>query len=341
MEVSRGDPRWTSSSARTCQQCNSKFTMLLRKHHCRACGQLVCHSCSPYKTAELARVCRQCNALSRGASVTAVPDAYSLVDAAAHGDIIEVETWLAAGVHVQAQERAGGFTALHLAASNNHPEVVKLLLLRGADVDAAAFDGKTPLHLAAAHGAAAAVAALLKADASEASEDDNGDRPWHLALAADATDVMAQLQQQPARKEFPPPEPSGPGRFMRESAVVAAQPPTLVLPTRGRLTQRGLEVLDPAAQALQANLMAVKDEELKVVQKRQWQHDIGRLSVSRWKAIGSVAVVSPHLLLFFLCVFSGWFVCGLCLVCLLMCLAAACTLGGAGFCCPRNPSRAD
>ncbi len=81
-------------------------------------------------------------------------------------------------------------------------------------------------------------------------------------------------------------------------------PNALVLPARPRLLVRGLggeslavsgavivnssarvpmclcgSVLDPAAQALQANLMAVEDEEVKLLSQWQWRMDVGCLSV--------------------------------------------------------------
>lgn len=51
--IEHGHERWTvSGPVKNCQHCQSKFTLLLRKHHCRACGACVCQSCSPYKTAD-------------------------------------------------------------------------------------------------------------------------------------------------------------------------------------------------------------------------------------------------------------------------------------------------
>jgi hypothetical protein len=40
-----------------------------------------------------------------------------------------------------------------------------------------------------------------------------------------------------------------------------------------------LAVLDPAAQALQANLMAIEDEERRIMNERQWMFDIAGLTV--------------------------------------------------------------
>ena len=34
-------------NAKVCQVCNKKFTLRIRRHHCRACGKCVCDECSP------------------------------------------------------------------------------------------------------------------------------------------------------------------------------------------------------------------------------------------------------------------------------------------------------
>ncbi|XP_075945436.1 FYVE, RhoGEF and PH domain-containing protein 6-like [Anarhichas minor] len=55
------DPRTTM-----CMICTCEFTLTWRRHHCRACGKVVCQSCSSNKCAleylknHLARVCNQC-----------------------------------------------------------------------------------------------------------------------------------------------------------------------------------------------------------------------------------------------------------------------------------------
>mmetsp|Transcript_22014 Transcript_22014/g.24460 ORF Transcript_22014/g.24460 Transcript_22014/m.24460 type:complete len:130 (-) Transcript_22014:98-487(-) len=44
------DPVWArDEDHEACQQCRTKFSFLKRKHHCRRCGQLVCHFCSRSK----------------------------------------------------------------------------------------------------------------------------------------------------------------------------------------------------------------------------------------------------------------------------------------------------
>lgn len=49
-----------------CQQCTAEFTLTFRRHHCRACGKVVCDHCSAnraplhYKRYQSARVCDNC-----------------------------------------------------------------------------------------------------------------------------------------------------------------------------------------------------------------------------------------------------------------------------------------
>ena len=57
---------------------------------------------------------------------------------------------------------ANGFTPLHCACSYNNPEAVKLLVERGADVEAIDRDtGHTPLHYACGYGYLECVQPLL------------------------------------------------------------------------------------------------------------------------------------------------------------------------------------
>eukprot|EP00039_Didymoeca_costata_P004481 m.73495 g.73495 ORF g.73495 m.73495 type:complete len:1321 (-) comp12422_c1_seq1:2220-6182(-) len=53
------------SDAEQCLYCNQPFTFRRRRHHCRHCGVVVCHECSPYKVyhkqyEDIVRTCRGC-----------------------------------------------------------------------------------------------------------------------------------------------------------------------------------------------------------------------------------------------------------------------------------------
>ena len=66
--LGRVRPVWVpdESSAR-CQECEVKFTFIIRKHHCRACGRLLCGDCTRYQEPleylgwRLSRVCIVCH----------------------------------------------------------------------------------------------------------------------------------------------------------------------------------------------------------------------------------------------------------------------------------------
>ncbi|VDD80894.1 unnamed protein product [Mesocestoides corti] len=46
----RDPPEWAADgSSPVCMSCGTRFTMLRRRHHCRACGRLLCASCTPHR----------------------------------------------------------------------------------------------------------------------------------------------------------------------------------------------------------------------------------------------------------------------------------------------------
>ena len=64
------EPEWQKDVLAThCNTCQREFTMTRRKHHCRACGMVVCDSCSRhrallplrFKSRETERVCEPCH----------------------------------------------------------------------------------------------------------------------------------------------------------------------------------------------------------------------------------------------------------------------------------------
>ncbi|HET6599582.1 MAG TPA: ankyrin repeat domain-containing protein [Burkholderiaceae bacterium] len=82
----------------------------------------------------------------------------ALMIAALKGDIAGTKLLLASGAHVNQP----GWSALHYAATGPKPEIVQLLLERGATVDARSPNGTTPLMMAARYGSADSVKQLLE-----------------------------------------------------------------------------------------------------------------------------------------------------------------------------------
>ncbi|KAL4174408.1 hypothetical protein KRP22_006346 [Phytophthora ramorum] len=69
-------PTWVNDKDRACcHLCLKTFTNTRRKHHCRACGEIICRACSVYKSVDLQSVglttLRVCKACMDGTSATA------------------------------------------------------------------------------------------------------------------------------------------------------------------------------------------------------------------------------------------------------------------------------
>uniref|UniRef100_A0A2M4AAI8 Putative smad anchor for receptor activation n=3 Tax=Anopheles triannulatus TaxID=58253 RepID=A0A2M4AAI8_9DIPT len=69
-QLGKVQPFWVPDNAtKFCMQCNQKFSVIKRRHHCRACGQLLCSTCCCLK-AKLAylgdaegRICLECDVI--------------------------------------------------------------------------------------------------------------------------------------------------------------------------------------------------------------------------------------------------------------------------------------
>ncbi|WP_165075941.1 acyltransferase family protein [Paludisphaera rhizosphaerae] len=109
--------------------------------------------------------------------------------AAEAGDLDAIERRLADGASVN--DLVGEFqvTPLHLTALANKASAVKLLVDRGANVNAAATDGGTPLHAAAFVGADEAVAALIAGGADVNAVNKRGKTPLDNAIVDEGTTI--------------------------------------------------------------------------------------------------------------------------------------------------------
>lgn len=113
--------------------------------------------------------------LKAGADPNGVPMGTPvLMTAARTGNVDTVKSLLAHGANVNAKESARRQTALMWAVAEKHPEVVRLLIDRGADVRARSTSGFTPLLFAAQQGDVDSARMLLEAGANvnDASPED-------------------------------------------------------------------------------------------------------------------------------------------------------------------------
>jgi hypothetical protein len=116
-------------------------------------------------------------------SVAAAPDV-DIWKAAASGNIEAIKQYLAAGTDVDAKEPPGGGTPLLVAATFGQVEAAKLLIEKGANVNARSNDGATALHGAAFFCHTEIVKLLLSKGAVVDAKNIRGETP-HDAVAGD------------------------------------------------------------------------------------------------------------------------------------------------------------
>ena len=105
-------------------------------------------------------------------------------DAVTDGDTSAVGTALKDCPRWRNAQGEGGLTALHLAATMAHEDMVSLLIERGADVNSRDHAGSTPLHHAASGGNKAVVELLIAKGADVNAKDSKGRTPAYLAKDA-------------------------------------------------------------------------------------------------------------------------------------------------------------
>lgn len=86
-------------------------------------------------------------------------------------------------------------TALHAAAINDTPEIMKLLINEGGNVDSKDSDMSTPLHAAAYSGCVSTIRVLLECDATLDAFDIEGNTPLHEAACAGMLDNIVELMK--------------------------------------------------------------------------------------------------------------------------------------------------
>jgi ankyrin repeat protein len=89
--------------------------------------------------------------------------------------------------------RESGFTPLHLAASEGHLDICRMLLERNADVHVHDGNGDTPLHLAASSRHLEIACILLKYNAEVNSRNKDGSTPLFIASSKGNLDIFRLL----------------------------------------------------------------------------------------------------------------------------------------------------
>ncbi|KAH7114765.1 hypothetical protein B0J13DRAFT_488099, partial [Dactylonectria estremocensis] len=104
-----------------------------------------------------------------------------LMLASYYGHRVVVKLLLEKGAEIEAKDSEHGRTPLSWAAENGHEAIVKLLLEKGADVESKAEYGRTPLWWAAEHGHEAIVKLLLEKGADVQCKDEDSQTPLSWA----------------------------------------------------------------------------------------------------------------------------------------------------------------
>ena len=115
----------------------------------------------------------------------------ALMLAALKGELAGAELLLGRGAAVS----LAGWSPIHYAATGPEPQLVKLLLDRGADIDAASPNGTTPLMMAAQYGSDESVKLLLQRGADVARRNQRGLGPIDFAKLSGREPVVRLLEQ--------------------------------------------------------------------------------------------------------------------------------------------------
>jgi len=120
------------------------------------------------------------------------PITKTIFEAAGKGDLAEVQAHLHHGAQVDIRDEKG-FTSLHWASGEGHPEVATFLIKKGANINAWGQAGDTPLHAASWSKKLDIINLLIKYGADVDLKNENGSVPLHYAALFSGSDVASLL----------------------------------------------------------------------------------------------------------------------------------------------------
>ena len=153
---------------------------------------------NPYSDQELQRVTPQIlDYVKRGKGQF---KGQSLYIAADFGKLDDVKKFVEEGADVNyvCEQQCAGWTPVMIAAANNHPEVVRYLISKGADVNIANRMGRTALHYSTNYEFIDIIKMLLEAGANpNATSQDNTtpNTPVKAAILRENTTILKLLLQ--------------------------------------------------------------------------------------------------------------------------------------------------
>lgn len=198
---------WIADSARPfCRGCRSDFTVTLRRHHCRVCGEVSCGDCSLIEildgTGSL--ICFSCfdthadampaehplqprKIFGRTVGTTAARPEQRAVRLILRDDHTALREKIKdPRTTYDARLTSDGRRAVHLAAQQGSTKALALLVQLKASVGQQTDSGMTPLHFAARRDDPAIIATLIEAGGSMRSRDAEGRTPLHMAAESSA-----------------------------------------------------------------------------------------------------------------------------------------------------------
>jgi len=127
------------------------------------------------------------------ALLTGPASADDILGAAERGKLDSVRIYLERDPQLINITDPGGYTPLHKAAYNGHPEIVEYLISKGAELNARSNSGSTPLHGAAFYGHPEAAIILIEKGAEIDIKNDGGYTPFLSACAGGKSETASLL----------------------------------------------------------------------------------------------------------------------------------------------------